>query len=104
MLMHPEDELPETEEFARWQVRIEFVAWLIMSKPFKAPTKEILVDARILAPLEKAVEAYLNNDAMALFPDPTEGERTMAERELRFKLQFAADGCGKNAAPCATEV
>ena len=85
---HPTDELPNRDEMTRWQVKIEWLAWLIFSRHVTAPPTPSLIDARILEPLERALEDYFSAVSMTLM-----GRRpglTEAQDDIRSDLELEA--------------
>jgi hypothetical protein len=84
---HPAHEQPNRDEMARWQAKIEWLAWLLFSRHVVAPPEAALIDARVLEPLEKALEDYfvaVSLTLMARRPDLSKAQddiRSDLERE-----------------------
>ena len=55
-LTHPAGVMPDRDDKARWQVRIEWLAWLILARKFEGPASPQVIDSRVLTPLEEALE------------------------------------------------
>ena len=87
-LTHPIDTMPNRDEKAEWQVRIEWLAWLIFTRKMKAPGLPVLIDAQVIAPLEALLEEYVLTVAMTLI-EPVEG-LTESQNSLRASLQTEA--------------
>ena len=58
-LTHREDQQPDVDEAARWQVKLEYLAWALATRPLPSKVKLSIVDARVLEPLEAALEEYV---------------------------------------------
>ncbi len=85
---HPADEQPNRDEMARWQVKIEWLAWLLFSRHVTVPPTPTLIDARVLEPLEKALDEYFGAVSINLMgrrPDLTE-----AQDDIRSDLELEA--------------
>jgi hypothetical protein len=87
-LTHPIDTMPNRDEKPEWQVRIEWLAWLIFTRRMKAPALPVLIDAQVLAPLEALLEEYVRAVAITLM-EPVEG-LTASQNSLRASLQTEA--------------
>lgn len=83
---HPADEQPNRDESARWQVRIEWLTWLVFSRGLTAPPRPEVIDARILDPLENLLEDYVFTVTMTL-PEPVEG-LSEEQNEVRSLIQL----------------
>jgi hypothetical protein len=58
-LMHPEGQAPDVDEMARWQVKLEYLTWLLGTVPIPSAVRSRIVDATVLEPLESALEEYV---------------------------------------------
>lgn len=56
---HPETEQPNRDETARWQVRLEWLTWLVFSRGLTSPPQPEVIDSRILDPLDKLIDEYV---------------------------------------------
>jgi len=65
-LTHPEDQPPDVDEAARWQVKLEYLAWALATRPLPSTVKLPIVDARVLEPLEAALEEYVGGTITTL--------------------------------------
>jgi hypothetical protein len=83
---HRADEQPNRDESAKWQVRIEWLVWLVFSRGLTAPPRPEVIDARILKPLEKLLEEYVFTVTMTL-PEPVEG-LSEEQNEVRSLIQL----------------
>src|SRR4051794_15547840 len=64
--IHREDEHPNIDEMARWQARIEWLAWLMFSHRISAPETPALIGEQILGPLERLLDAYFQASSVAV--------------------------------------
>lgn len=85
---HPESEQPDRDEAVRWQVRLEWLTWLVFARGLTSPPQPEVIDARILDPLDKLLEEYLVAATMIL-PEPVEG-LTEDENDVRALIQLEA--------------
>lgn len=65
-LTHPEDQAPDVDEASRWQVKLEYLAWALATRPLPSTVMLPIVDARVLEPLEAALEEYIGGTITAL--------------------------------------
>ncbi len=85
---HNVAEQPDRDTAARWQIRIEWLSWLVFSQKLAAPTRPALIDARVLAPLEQLLSEYV--DAVsATLPEPMEA-LSDEQNEVRILIQLDA--------------
>jgi hypothetical protein len=98
---HRADEQPNRDESARWQVRIEWLTWLVFSRGLTAPTRPEVIDARILDPLERLLEEYVFTVTMTL-PEPVEG-LSEAQDEVRSLIQLESIHVRGEAFQCQLE-
>ena len=85
---HNSEEQPDREEGSRWQVRIEWLAWLIFSRGISAPPKPDVIDDPWLWALAELLDEYFTKVTMTL-PEPVEG-LTEEQDEMRSMLQLEA--------------
>lgn len=85
---HFEAEQPARDEAVRWQVRLEWLTWLVFARGLASPPQPEVIDARILDPLDKLLEEYLVAATMTL-PEPVEG-LTEDENDVRALIQLEA--------------
>jgi hypothetical protein len=91
-LMHTEDEHPDVEEASRWQVRIEFLTWIILHGNFPTDFElgtEPFIDATVLDPLEQLLDEYFDTYAHSLVPGDSADPLQEAEERLKFRLKTA---------------
>ena len=83
---HPADETPNRDEIVRWQVKIEWLAWVVFARRLSKPAQPRLIDAAVLEPLEQLLDAYFASASMArLAPREDVPE---AQREIRSSLEL----------------
>src|SRR5258705_3591972 len=63
---YPANAQPNRDEMARWQAKIEWLAWLMFSRHMTAPAAAAMIDARVLEPLEKALDDYFGALSLTL--------------------------------------
>ena len=63
---HPANAQPNRDEMARWQAKIEWLAWLMFSRRMTAPVAAAMIDARVLTPLEEALDDYFGTLSLTL--------------------------------------
>jgi len=85
---HPANEQPNRDESARWQVRLEWLTWLVFARGLSSPPHPEVIDARILDPLDKLLDEYVFTATMTL-PEPVEG-LTDDQNEVRSLIQLEA--------------
>lgn len=85
---HPETEQPDRDEAVRWQVRLEWLTWLVFTRGLTPPPQPEVIDGRILDPLDKLLEEYLVAATMTV-PEPVEG-LTEDENDVRALVQLEA--------------
>jgi hypothetical protein len=83
---HPADQQPNRDESAQWQVRIEWLAWLVLSRHMSAPEHPEVIDGRILGPLEELLGEYVFTVTMTL-PEPVAG-LSEEQDEVRSLIQL----------------
>ena len=64
--MHALDDSPNRNEKARWQAKIEWLAWLVFSRRMTSATTPALIDGRFLGALEPLLDDYFGAVAMSL--------------------------------------
>jgi hypothetical protein len=78
----------DRNEKARWQARIEWLAWLVFSHHLSAPARPVVIDATFLDALEQRLDEYFTAAALSLIArDPALTEH---ENELRSTIQNEA--------------
>lgn len=85
---HPVHEQPNRDEMVKWQVRIEWLAWLVCSRRMTIPKEPAAIDGLVLGPLEKALEEYFGAFSVTLMvrrPGLSEGQD-----EIRSNLESEA--------------
>lgn len=85
---HPETTVPNRDEMARWQVRIEWLTWLICTRKMVPPVLPAVLDGAILTPLEELLDDYFDSVAMTLL-EATEGLPPL-HSQLRASLRTSA--------------
>jgi hypothetical protein len=83
---HPSDQQPKRDELAEWQVRIEWLAWLVFSRHMSAPERPAVIDGRILGPIDELLGEYVFAVTMTL-PEPVDG-LSEEQNEVRFLIQL----------------
>ncbi len=83
---HPADQQPNRDESAQWQVRIEWLTWLVFSRCIEAPEHPEVIDGRILGPLEELLSEYVFTVTMTL-PEPVDG-LSREQDEVRSLIQL----------------
>lgn len=83
---HPADQQPNRDESAQWQVRIEWLAWLVFSRRIEAPEQPEVIDGMILGPLEELLGEYVFTVTMTL-PEPIDG-LSEEQNEVRSLIQL----------------
>src|SRR5437868_9960399 len=82
------DVVADREESTKWQVRIEWLAWLIFSRGIVVPSDPQIIDARIIDPLEKLLDDYFGSVALTLL-EPAPGLST-EQNELHSDIRLEA--------------
>ena len=85
---HPETEQPNRDEAVRWQVRLEWLTWLVFARGLTSPPQAEVIDGRILDPLDRLLGEYVVATTMAI-PAPVEG-LTEDENDVRALIQLEA--------------
>jgi hypothetical protein len=85
---HPVNEQPNRDKAAAWQVRIEWLSWLVFSRRLSAPPQPELIGATILDPLERLLDQYVFTVTTTL-PEPVEG-LSDDQDEIRSLIQLEA--------------
>ena len=85
---HPSNKQPNRDEAVRWQVRIEWLAWLVFARGLSVPPHPEVIDEEILGPLEQLLDDYFIAVTITL-PEPVEG-LSDDQNEIRWSIQLAA--------------
>lgn len=85
---HRTDEQPDRDTAASWQVRIEWLSWLVFSRGLVAPSQPVLIDRGLLDPLEHLLQNYVSAVTMARM-GRVDG-LTEAQDEIRSFIQLNA--------------
>src|SRR5262245_54681609 len=56
----------DRNENARWQAKIEWLAWLSLSRHMSAPDMPVVIDATFLGALEPLIDEYFTAVALSL--------------------------------------
>jgi hypothetical protein len=83
---HPADQQPNRDESAQWQVRIEWLTWLVFSRRIMAPEAPEIIDGRILGPLEELLSEYVSTVTMTL-PEAVDG-LSEEQNDVRSLIQL----------------
>ena len=85
---HNAGEQPDRDQSARWQVHIEWLAWLVFSHRLTALARPELIDDPYLHAVDNLLEEYFRDVTMTL-PEPVEG-LSDDQNELRSLIQLEA--------------
>jgi hypothetical protein len=102
-----EDETPDHELAARWQVRIEWLSWLVFTRRLSAPEHPQVIGANVLEPLDELLGEYVDTATMVI-GEPVVG-LSDDQDELRRMIQLEAahvrgEGFPHQLAQMATEL
>ncbi len=89
-LTHAEDEFPDVEEHARWQVRIELLTWHFLRSWDGAEREDIFIGDQILSPLEEKLDHYFAQYAISMFEAPSGNPEQDLKASLRTKMKSEA--------------
>jgi hypothetical protein len=87
-LTHPVNAMPDRDDKAKWQVRIEWLVWLILARKCDVPPSPQIIDSSVLTPIEGLLDDYFNSTMLSL-QCPVDG-LTSEENRLRASLQMEA--------------
>lgn len=82
-LMHAGNDHPDAEKLARWQVRIELLAWHLLHRPNVMDPPDPLIGSSVLTPLEDALDRYFSAMSLAVM------ELDSKDREAEMKADLA---------------
>lgn len=87
-LMYPENKLASKDEYARWQVRLEFLTWLLLSRPVvKAPASPAANE--VMEAVSATVAEYFKAYGFSLWQIPgTEDPKADARRTIQLESLF----------------
>ena len=85
---HRADEMPDRDEHAMWQIRIEWLTSLVLFRRLQTPAVPAVIDAGVLGPLEATLKEYF--DAVAITLADKDVSLTDAQDTLRASIQREA--------------
>ncbi|MBI1331267.1 MAG: hypothetical protein GC165_00135 [Armatimonadetes bacterium] len=103
-LSHHEDEFPNVEEHARWQVRIELLTWHFLRSYDATKGEDVFVGDHILSPLEEKLDQYFAQYSISLLEAPVGDQVKDLETSLRVKMKSEALHVRGEGVPAQIEV
>jgi hypothetical protein len=84
--MGPADEYPDPDEFGRWQVRIEYVAWSLLHSGGNPNAAEVFLGQDYIGPLEQKLDDLFTQVGLTAHRPPTGNEEEECLDHIRFTL------------------